>query len=433
MPPWRNWAANQHCAPARRATPPDEPAAVEVVQQAVADGMRVKGVGAGHSFTAVACTDGLQVDLSRCRRVLAVDRSQARVTVEAGITLGDLNDELDRMGLALPNLGDIAYQSVAGATATATHGTGIRLGNLSTQVVGLRVVDGRGEVIDCSAEVRPDVWSAARASIGALGLVTAATLQCVPAFDLHAVEEPALVDEVLEALDDLVEGSDHYEFFWVPGTRWAMTKRNRRTQEAPRPRSRWQAVRNDLLIDNVGFGAVLAIGRRRPELIPALAKRLPSTGRQDYIDASFRVFASARWVRFLEMEYAIPRPAFRSAFAEVRRLVARLRVPIGFPVECRFVAGDDIPLSTAHGRETAYVAVHVPLGLPHDQYFKGVEAIMDRHDGRPHWGKLHFQTAATLAPRYPRWDDFQQVRATLDPRGTFTNPELDRVLGPIGG
>ena len=401
-----------------------------MVQRAVAGGLRVKGAGAGHSFTAVACTDGVQVDLSACRRLLAVDREARQVTVEAGITLAELNIELDRLGLALANLGDIAYQSVAGAAATATHGTGIRLGNLSTQIVGLRLVDGHGELVSCSSQVRPEVWSAARTSLGALGLITAATLQCVPAFDLHAVEEPAPVDEVLEQLDELVDGSDHYEFFWVPGTRWAMTKRNQRTAEPARRRGRWQEIRNDLLIDNVGFGAVLAVGRRRPDLIPALAKRLPSTGRQAYIDASYRVFASARWVRFLEMEYAIPRPAFPSAFAEVRELVRRLRVPIGFPVECRFVAGDDIPLSTAYGRETAYVAVHVPIGLPHDQYFKGVEAIMDRHDGRPHWGKLHFQSAASLAPRYPGWDDFQQVRAALDPGGTFTNPELDRVLGP---
>ncbi len=430
---WRNWARNQHCAPVEVARPLDEAEAVATVRRAVEAGRRVKGVGAGHSFTAVACTDGVQVDLSACRRVLAVDRARHRVTVEAGISLGELNVELDRLGLALPNLGDIAYQSVAGATATATHGTGIRFQNLSAQLVGLRLVDGSGSVVSCSADERPEVWSVARASVGALGLVTSATLQCVPAFNLHALEEPAPVDEVLEQLDDLIDGNDHYELFWIPGTRWALTKRNRRTREPIRPRSRWQALRNDLLIDNIGFGAVMAVGRRRPELIPRLAKRLPSTGRQEYVDVSHRVFASARWVRFVEMEYAVPRPAFRSAFAELRDLVRRLRVPVGFPVECRFVAGDDIALSTAHGRETAYLAVHVPVGLPHDQYFKGVEAIMDAHDGRPHWGKLHFQTAATLAPRYPRWDDFQQVRAELDPGGTFANPELDRVLGPVGG
>jgi L-gulonolactone oxidase len=302
---------------------------------------------------------------------------------------------------------------------------------MSSAIIGMRLIAGDGSVIACSADREPDVLAAARVGVGALGIVSEVTLQCLPAFNLHAVEEPARIDDVLEQLDDLVEGNDHYEMFWVPGTRWALTKRNRRTDEAVRPRSRWKAFRNDALIDNVGFGAVQRIGVRRPDLIPGLAKRLPSTGRQEYVDRSDLVFASRRWVRFVEMEYAVPREAFRSAFAGVRALVSRLGEPVGFPVECRFVAGDDIPLSTASGRDTAYIAVHLAIGRPYDQYFQGVEAVMDEHDGRPHWGKLHFQSAATLAPRYPRWDEFQSVRRRIDPDGRFANPYTDRVLGRI--
>ena len=403
-----------------------------VVERAAGEGRRVKVVGAGHSFTGLACTDGDLIDLSDHARVLEVDVERRQVTVEAGISLGRLSQELVDHGLALENLGDIAYQSVAGATATATHGTGLRFRNLSSQIVGMRLIAGDGSVVVCSPEREAEVWSSARVGLGALGVVSTVTLQCVPAFNLHAVEEPAPVDEVLEGLDERVEGNDHYEFFWVPGTRWALTKRNRRTTEPARPRSRWQELRNDVLIDNLAFGAVMRVGRRRPDLIPALAKRFPSTGRQEYVDRSDRVFASTRLVRFVEMEYAVPREAFPDAFARLRVLVDRLGAPVGFPVECRFVAGDDIPLSTASGRETAYIAVHVAKGAPHHQYFQGVEAIMDDHDGRPHWGKLHHQRAATLAPRYPRWDEFRAVRARLDPHGRFANPELDRVLGPMG-
>lgn len=402
---------------------------MEVIRRAAAVGDRVKAVGAGHSFTGVACTDGHLLDLGGYGRVLHVDRSSGQVTVEAGITLGRLNAELAVAGLALENLGDIAYQSVAGAIATATHGTGGRFANLSSQVVGMRLIDGQGDAIDCSAHERPELWSPARVGVGALGVVSTVTLQCVPAFNLHAVEEPALVDDVLDGLDQLVDTNDHYELFWIPGTRWALTKRNRRTHEPARPRGRWTAFRNDVLIDNLGFGAVMAVGRYRPHLIPALAKRLPSAGRQEYVDRSDKVFASARMVRFVEMEYAVPRQAFGEAFNRLRTLVRQLGVPVGFPVECRFVAGDDIALSTASGRATAYLAVHVVAGAPHDQYFQGVERIMDDYDGRPHWGKLHHQTAATLAPRYPRWDQFQQARELLDPNRTFTNPELERVLG----
>jgi L-gulonolactone oxidase len=177
---------------------------------------------------------------------------------------------------------------------------------------------------------------------------------------------------------------------------------------------------------------MLRIGRHRPDWVPRIARRIPSAGRQDYVERSDRVFASPRLVRFLEMEYAVPREAFPSAFAAVRGLERRIGVPVGFPVECRFTAGDDIPLSTAEGRDSAYIAVHVATGAPHDQYFTGVEAIMDDHDGRPHWGKLHYQRAATLAPRYPRWHEFQAVRARLDPTGRFANPYTDRVLGGQG-
>ena len=430
-PIWRNWAGNQHCSPHVIERPADEGALVDVVTRAAEAGRRVKAVGAGHSFTAAACTDGHLVDLTGYDRVLDVDREQARVTVQAGITLRRLAAELHRHGLAMENLGDIAYQSIAGATATATHGTGARFGNIASRITAMRLIDGGGRVVACSADEAPDVFGPARVGVGALGLVSTITLQCVPAFNLHAVEEPRLVDEILDGLDELVDGSDHYEFLWVPGTRWALTKRNTRTLDAPRPRPRWQAFRNDVLIDNLGFGAMLRIGRHRPHLIPKVAKRLPSTGRQEYVERSDRVFATPRWVRFLEMEYAVPRPAFPAAFAEVRALVARLGVPIGFPVECRFVAGDDIALSTASGYETAYIAVHTDVAMPHEQYFTGVEQIMMGHGGRPHWGKLHYRNAASLAPAYPRWDEFQAVRARLDPDGRFANPYTDRIFGPV--
>ncbi len=426
---WRNWAGNQHCAPHAVERPTTEAELIAVVERAAAAGRGVKAVGAGHSFTAVACTDGHLVDLSGYDRVLAADPAAHRVTVEAGITLHRLNGELASRGLALENLGDIAYQSVAGAIATATHGTGIAFGGLATTVVGLRLVTGDGTVVDCSPDAERAVWTAARVGVGALGVVSRVTLQCVPAFNLHAVEEARPVDEVLDDLDALVDGNDHFEFFWIPGTRWALTKRNRRTSEPARPRRRWQAFRSDVVADNLAFGAMLRVGRHRPDWVPRIARRIPSAGRQDYVERSDRVFASPRLVRFLEMEYAVPREAFPSAFAAVRALERRIGVPVGFPVECRFTAGDDIPLSTASGRDTAYIAVHVGTGAPHDQYFTGVEAIMDEHDGRPHWGKLHYQRAATLAPRYPRWDDFQAVRARLDPAGRFANPYTDRVLG----
>ena len=211
---------------------------MRLVERAAEDGRSVKAVGAGHSFTPLVCTDGVLVDLSGYDQVLAVDIEAATVTVQAGIRLTQLNQALARSGLALENLGDIAYQSIAGATSTATHGTGLRFGNLSSRIVGMRLVAGDGTVIDADADHHAEVLDVARVGVGALGLVSTVTVQCVPAFNLHAVEQVEQVDDVLERWEEEIAGNDHFEFFWVPGTRWALTKRNQRTQEGARPRPR---------------------------------------------------------------------------------------------------------------------------------------------------------------------------------------------------
>jgi L-gulonolactone oxidase len=228
--------------------------------------------------------------------------------------------------------------------------------------------------------------------------------------------------------------TDHVEFYWVPHTNWALTKRNRRTDEPAQPRGRMREVIDDELLSNLAFGTLCRVGRLRPSWIPRLAKILPSaSSTTEYTDRSDRVFTSPRRVHFYEMEYAVPRDAIPEALNRVRSLVDEIGMQISFPVEVRVVAPDDIPLSTAQGRATGYIAVHVYRGTPYDAYFQGVERIMDSYDGRPHWGKMHFQRAETLAPRNPQWDAFQQVRRRMDPEGRFTNPYLDRVLGPISG
>jgi L-gulono-1,4-lactone dehydrogenase len=427
---WTNWAGNQACAPYAQEHPTSEADLVHIAKEAEASDRRIKVVGAGHSFTGIACTDGHLVDLSGYGRVLAHDPENDRVTVQAGITLSELCDELDARGLALENMGDIAYQSIAGATSTATHGTGTQFGNLSSRIAALRLVTADGSILECSAEENADVFEVARVGLGALGILSTVTLQCVPAFRLHAVEEAIPVDDVLADFDGFMDSADHVEFYWVPHTRWALTKRNQRTQAPIAARGRARELVDDILISNGAFGLMCRLGRRWPRAIPRLAKALPSTANAEYTDRSDKVFTSPRLVHFYEMEYAIPREAIPEALSRVRALVDRLNVPISFPVEVRVVAPDDIALSTAYGRATGYIAVHVYRHTPYDQYFQGVEGIMNDYGGRPHWGKMHFQSAATLAPRYPKWDAFLAVREQLDPQRRFTNPYLDRVLGP---
>jgi L-gulono-1,4-lactone dehydrogenase len=418
---WTNWDRLQRCAPERVETPTSE----EELARAVTSANRVKVAGSGHSFTDIACTDGVMVDMSKLRGLLAVDG--AEVTVQAGITIRELGEELRSRGLAMENQGDVDPQTLAGAIATATHGTGGRFGNLSSQVVGVRLVDGTGEPHDIRAG---DELRAARVSLGALGVIAAVTLRCVPAFTIHRIDAPRPLDDVLSRLDELVDAHDHWEAFVMPYTRRALTLTSERTDREPSPPGRVAAFAHDVVLENVVLGAFCRAGRAFPKLIPSLNRGLASLmGGAEHLDASNRVYANTRLVRFTEMEYAIPREHAAEALERVLELIERRRLPVGFPIELRVVAPDDALLSTAYERPTAYIAVHQYLGMEFETYFRAVEAVMDEYGGRPHWGKRHYQSAATLAPRYPEWERFQEIRERLDPERRFENDYTRRVLG----
>jgi L-gulono-1,4-lactone dehydrogenase len=421
VPTWTNWARQQRCAPGRI----DAPGSEEELASVVAGAQRVKVAGSGHSFTDIACTDGVMVDLSRMRRVLSVDGLD--VTVEAGITLHDLGEELRARGLAMENQGDVDPQTLAGAISTATHGTGGHFGNLSSQVVGVRLVDGTGELRDIR---EGDELRAARVSLGALGAIAAVTLRCVPAFTIHRIDEPCPLDDVLPRLDELADAHDHWEAFVMPYTRKALTLTSERTDRRPQPTGEVAAFLHDVLLENAVLGLFCRTGRAFPRLIPVLNRALAGLmGRAEHLDASNRVYANKRLVRFTEMEYAIPRERAAEALERVLALIERRRLPIGFPIELRVVRPDDGLLSTAYERPTAYIAVHQYVGMEFETYFRAVEAIMDEYEGRPHWGKRHYQSAATLRPRYPEWDRFAEIRERLDPQRRFENDYLRRVLG----
>ena len=421
MPTWTNWARQQRCAPERIETPASE----DELVRAVAGAGRVKVVGSGHSFTDIACTDGVMLDLSRMRRVLGVDGNE--VTVEAGITLHDLGEELRSRGLAMENQGDVDPQTLAGAISTATHGTGGGFGNISSQVVGVRLVDGTGQLRDIR---EGDELRAARVSLGALGAIAAVTLRCVPAFTIHRIDEPRSLDDVLPRLEELVDSHDHFEAFAMPYTRMALTLTSERTDREPEPRAAATAFLHDVVLENAVLGLFCRTGRAFPGLIPSLNRALARLmGRAERVDASNRVYANTRLVRFTEMEYALPREHLPDALERVLALIERRRLPVGFPIELRVVRPDDALLSTAYERPTAYIAVHQYVGMEFETYFRAVEAIMDEYDGRPHWGKRHYQSAATLRPRYPEWDRFAEIRERLDPERRFENDYLRRVLG----
>lgn len=423
---WRNWAGDETFRPAVAVRAGSVADVVDAVRGAGERGIRV--AGAGHSFGDLVATGGVLVSPDGLTGLLGVDRAAGTARVAAGTRLRELSALLAAQGLALPNLGDIDAQTVAGALATGTHGTGARLPNLAAGVEAMEMVlaDGRVVEIDGGEDL-----AAARIGLGALGVVTALTLRVVPAFTLRARDARAPLTATLDGLDALVDGHDHVDLYAFPHTDVALVRCNDRTGEAARPRSRPAAWLDAVLVQNHLLGAVCRAGRAVPRLIPAL-NRLVAAGLRpsERVDRSDRVFTSPRRVRFTETEWAVP----RAAGADVARavLAAARRFDVNLPVEVRTVAGDERAfLSPSWGRDTCYVAAHVYRGMAWEGYFRAVQEVALAHDGRPHWGKRHFLDAAALAPRYPAWDRFQAVRAALDPGGVFTNPHVARVLGPV--
>jgi len=424
--PWRNWAGNQRTDPVRTVTAHDTGDVVAAVKDAARDRLRLKAVGSGHSFTAIAVPDGVAVRAPSDPRLLQVDAT-GLATVPAGMTLRTLSPLLWARGRALPNLGDIDAQTVAGAIATGTHGTGARHRGLADQVRALELVTADGAVRTCSPSENAGLFAAARVGLGALGILVSVTLQTVPAFHLHAIEAARPLEGALELFDG---DDDHVEFYWFPHTDVAATKRNNPTDAAGPARGRVAEWVGDELIGNAAFALVCRLGAAAPRLVPGLNRFAAGQfAHSEYVDRSYRVFTSPRRVRFLEMEYAVPRAALPDAFAGLRKAVERHGRAVTFPVEVRVAAADDIPLSTASGRDSAYLAVHVHRGEPHEAYFGAVEAVLRDLDGRPHWGKLHTRAAADLRPAYPGFDAFVALRDRLDPERRFGNAYLERVLG----
>ena len=427
---WSNWAGNQRVDATRVVRPASTEEVAAAVRAAAAEGLTVKPVGAGHSFTAAAATGGVRLELDRLAGLVAVDRDTRQVTVQAGMRLGELNRVLAAQGLAMANLGDIDVQTVSGAISTGTHGTGARLGCLSTFVTALALVTGDGSVLRCSAAENPDVFAAARAGVGALGVLTEVTLQCVDAFVLRAEERPERLSDVFAGLTEHVEGNDHFEMYWFPYTDRVQTKRNNRVPAADQPLGRFRGWLDDEFLSNTVFGVACRVGRSVPALVPRIAAiEARALSARVYTAPSHEVFCTPRRVRFVEMEYGLPREALPEAFAGLRSIVDSLPFKVIFPVEVRFTAADDVWLSHGYGRDNAYVAIHQYVGMPHEPYFQAFEKVARELGGRPHWGKMHWRTRDDLRPAYPHFDDFLAVRDRLDPERVFGNGYTERIFG----
>jgi len=426
---WRNWSGYVSCPQARVVTPGTHDELVATLREAARAGLPVRMAGGGHSFTPLVASTGLIVSLDGLQGIVAVD-PQARVArVRAGTRLWALGGALAEHGLAMENLGDINVQSIAGATSTGTHGTGIAFGNLATQIVGLSFVQADGSEIAASATENADLFQGGRIGLGSLGVISEISLALVPAYRLRLERDRMDLEECLVRADELVARNRNFEFYWMPHTDVVQTKAWNIT-DAPADRHDWKRWANDVLLENAAFGALCGLGKAVPALCPPLGRFCASLfSRSEQVDASHSMLATVRAVRFNEMEWSLPAARGADALREIRALIARREFPLMFPLEYRWVRGDDLWLSPNHGRDSVHISVHQYRGMPFQRYFDAVQAICLNHGGRPHWGKVHSLKGRQLAALYPRWDDFLALRERMDPAGRYLSPYMRELFG----
>ena len=419
--PWRNWSGFQVCQPAKRLGPASE---AEVLAQLAGGTGTIRPAGAGHSFSALVPCDGALLFLDKLAGVGALDASSLQAEVFAGTRLGQLGPELALHGQAMPNLPDIDYQTLGGAIATSTHGTGALLGSLSSCVVGLALATPGGELLECDATRNAEVFHAARTSLGALGVVTRVRLQNAAPFKL--VEKTAWrdLDDVLASVASLREQNRCFEFYAFPHADVALTIETNETDAEP------YSVGSD---DPDGLHVLQTffdLTRRLPgigtPLYDALLRRSGTTERADW---SYRVLTHPRTTRFNEMEYTVPVEAGPDCLREVLRTIRERELEVCFPIECRAVREDDVWLSMFYRREGFSISVHQFADQDFRPYFEAVEPVFWKYEGRPHWGKLHGLDAARLAALFPRFGEFLAVRRALDPHGRLVNAHLGTLLG----
>ena len=428
---WQTWSGTVGCTPAALLAPATEEGIVAAVRAAGERGQPVRAAGTGHSFNALACTDGVLLDLSRYTGVVRVDAAAGEVTVRGGTTLWELAETLDRHGLALANLGTLAEQTVAGAISTGNHGSGLAHAPLSAQVTRLRLVTASGAVRTLDAAGDPDVFRCARTALGTLGVLSTVTLRCVPQFRLRVSGRTERLDAVLDDFGGWAAEADHVALSWLP---WQDTAGLRAMHGTDAPPSRDAGRRRyATTLDEVRCGLIGLAGRADARAVPWLkGRRLgPARAAGDYVDRSHRVFTFPQPVKFLALEHALPLAATPDALRALRRTFRRTGAYSPYSVLVRVGAGDDVPLSPAYGRPTGYVNLTVPRTAGQVELLRAIEPVLRDHGGRPHWGKAHTATAEVLAPRYPEWELFQRVRAELDPAGMFGGDYTDRVLGPV--
>jgi FAD-linked oxidoreductase len=426
---WSNWSGGVVCKPREIVAPKDEVALAATVRQSKGP---VRVPGTGHSFTPLNATEGTLIDLAAFNGLKHFDAATNVATLGAATKLWEIGPLLHPHGYALKNMGDIDRQTLGGVVGTGTHGTGITLGSLSSQVAGFRLLLASGEILQCSPSENSDIYTAGRTSIGSLGVMLEITMNVRPAYKLIEKNFLLPIEELWEKLDGFVRDNRHFEFFWFPYADVAICKSlNESSDPAPEPRAaEYMRERGEKGgADSRTFSMINEVLPYAPFGLRA-AHRLfsGSMSGASRVRWSHEIFPSPRTVRFNEMEYAIP---YEKGPDTIRKIVDEIRkrsINTGFPIEYRTVAPDDIWLSPFYQRKSATIAVHQYHRVNTARLFDMCESIFRSVQGRPHWGKRHTRTRDEFAELYPKFEDFRVLRQKLDSEGKFLNAHLRTIF-----
>lgn len=415
---WRNWSGSQFSA-ARIV----QPSQISELQSLVKTHAHIRAVGAGHSFSPLAKTDEVLLNLDLLKGIVAFDQEKTQCTVRAGTRLYDLGKDLVPINQALINQGDIDQQSLAGAISTGTHGTGIDLPCISAFVEGFELLTADGELLQCHREQNAEIFQAGRVALGSLGILTQITLQNRPRYKLKEQIQLCSLKDIFTHIGQLKHQHRHIEFWAFLHADQVILKTLDDTEDDIQPRQESWPSEDTLLT------VCSELTRLFPKTNPYLQKLLSVFVKSTcYVDWSSRIFPTPRNTRFNEMEYQIPVEQGLQCLQEVLATLRKHKVPMFFPIEFRYVKGDEIWLSPFYQRDSVSISIHQFYKQDYHAIFDLVEPILQKYQGRPHWGKLHSMSAASLRELYPKWDNFMVLRQQLDPQQKWLNPYLKELF-----
>ena len=425
----KNWAENVQWNPTEVEYPSSEEEIQKVVINSLNANKKIRVIGAGHSFTPLCVTGETSVSLDNYQGISSVDKENNTATIKGGTKLRLLGELLFKEGLAMENLGDVDIQSIAGTISTGTHGTGINFGTISTQVIALKFINGKGDIVSCSSTEDKSLFKAAQVSLGCLGIITEITIQCIPTYKLKLQNKKEKLTNVLATLPRRNSENRNFEFYWIPYTDTAWTKTSNVVKDSEPSKINFFNYWTEYVLENYVFKVFCELARIFPSQNKTVAKiTATSISNVKKVYYSHKVYATQRMVKFTEMEYNIPAEAHEDVFKDIAKLVNTKKFNIHFPIENRWVKADDIYMSPAYGRDSAYIACHVYKGKKYQSYFNALEEVFRAYGGRPHWGKMNTISAIDVVGMYPKYDEFMKHRKEQDPDDIFVNTYVAKLL-----